>query len=99
MVGHIAPEAARGGPIALLHDGDRIFIDGDRRELRTDADLDSRRASWKAPAAKVTHGALAKYARLVGSASDGATTHPNTAVSPRPHAQHTTTKTTAGVTA
>jgi dihydroxy-acid dehydratase len=99
MVGHIAPEAARGGPIALLRDGDRIFIDGDHRELRTDADLESRRATWIAPPAKVTHGALAKYARLVGSASDGATTHPNTAVSPRPHAQHTTTKTTAGVTA
>ena len=98
MVGHIAPEAARGGPIALLRDGDRIFIDGDSRELRTDADLESRRASWKAPAAKVTHGALAKYAQLVGSASDGATTHPRTAVSTPPSIQrHTTTKTPAGV--
>jgi dihydroxy-acid dehydratase len=98
MVGHIAPEAVRGGPIALLRDGDRIFIDGNSRELRTDADLESRRASWKAPAAKVTHGALAKYAQLVGSASDGATTHPRTAVS-TPHStqRHTSTETQAGV--
>jgi dihydroxy-acid dehydratase len=74
MVGHIAPEAVRGGPIALLREGDRIVIDGDKRELRTTADLDARRAAWKAPPPKVTQGALAKYARLVGSASDGATT-------------------------
>jgi dihydroxy-acid dehydratase len=76
MVGHIAPEAARGGPIALLRDGDRIRIDGERRELSTDADLAGRRAAWVPLPPKVTHGALAKYARLVGSASDGATTHP-----------------------
>jgi dihydroxy-acid dehydratase len=98
MVGHIAPEAVRGGPIALLRDGDRIVIDGDRRELRTDADLESRRPEWKAPAAKVTHGALAKYARLVGSASDGATTHPqSTVATPHPVHRHKTEKT--GVTA
>ena len=76
MVGHIAPEAARGGPIALLQDGDRVVIDGERRELRTPVDLESRRAGWHPPAPKVTRGALAKYALLVGSASDGATTHP-----------------------
>ncbi len=80
MVGHIAPEAARGGPIALLHEGDAIVIDAEHRELRTTADIEARRASWKAPAPKVTRGALAKYARLVGSASDGANTHPDTAV-------------------
>jgi dihydroxy-acid dehydratase len=74
MVGHVAPEAARGGPIALLRDGDRIVIDGDHRELRTTADLEPRRAGWTPPPPKVTRGALAKYARLVGSASDGATT-------------------------
>ncbi|MFC5741510.1 dihydroxy-acid dehydratase [Dyella tabacisoli] len=96
MVGHIAPEAARGGPIALLRDGDRIRIDADRREIATDADLVTRRAHWKAPPAKVTHGALAKYARLVGSASDGATTHPDTAVSTPKHTQTTATE---GVTA
>jgi dihydroxy-acid dehydratase len=75
MVGHIAPEAARGGPLALLHDGDPISIDAEARELRTTADLDARRAHWQPRAPKVTRGALAKYARLVGSASDGATTH------------------------
>ena len=81
MVGHISPEAVRGGPIALLHDGDPIVIDAASRQLSTTADLESRRASWTAPAPKVTTGALAKYARLVGSASDGATTHPLTSVS------------------
>jgi dihydroxy-acid dehydratase len=75
MVGHIAPEAARGGPLALLHDGDPISIDAEARELRTSADLDARRPHWQPRAPKVTRGALAKYARLVGSASDGATTH------------------------
>ena len=72
----IAPEAARGGPIALLHEGDRIVIDAARRESATDADLAARRAGWQPPAPKVSRGALAKYALLVGSASDGATTHP-----------------------
>ena len=74
MVGHIAPEAARGGPIGLLREGDRVTIDADTRRLETDADLDSRRAQWRAAAPTVTRGALAKYARLVGSASKGAVT-------------------------
>ncbi|MEO8671443.1 MAG: dihydroxy-acid dehydratase [Tahibacter sp.] len=74
MVGHVAPEAARGGPIALLHEGDRICIDLDTRSLSTDAPLDTRRGSWQAPAPKVTSGVLAKYARLVGSAAHGAVT-------------------------
>jgi dihydroxy-acid dehydratase len=77
MVGHIAPEAARGGPIGLLRDGDHIVIDASRREISTDADLAARRAGWQPPQPKVSHGALAKYALLVGSASDGATTHPS----------------------
>jgi len=80
MVGHVAPEAVRGGPIALLRDGDHIVIDAATRKLSTDADLESRRDGWHPPAPKVTAGALAKYARLVGSASDGANTHPATAV-------------------
>ncbi|MEO5559379.1 MAG: dihydroxy-acid dehydratase [Dokdonella sp.] len=80
MVGHIAPEAARGGPIALLREGDRIVIDGEQRELRTTADLAARRASWRPLPPKVMHGVLAKYAYLVSSASDGAITQPNTAV-------------------
>jgi dihydroxy-acid dehydratase len=74
MVGHVAPEAARGGPIALLADGDRIVIDATRRVIETDADLESRRAAWRAPAPNASRGVLAKYARLVGSASRGAVT-------------------------
>jgi len=74
MVGHVAPEAARGGAIALLRDGDRIVIDAARRVIETDADLDARRSAWKPRAPNVTHGALAKYARLVGSAAKGAVT-------------------------
>jgi len=95
MVGHIAPEAVRGGPIALLQEGDRIRIDAGTREISTDADLAERRKHWRAPAPKVTRGALAKYARLVSSASDGAVTrafdndtNDSTAVST---ATHTTT--------
>ncbi len=76
MVGHVAPEAARGGPIALLRDGDVIVIDVDTNTLSTTADLESRRAGWTAPPPRVTHGVLAKYARLVGSAAEGAVTHP-----------------------
>ncbi|MDF3982819.1 dihydroxy-acid dehydratase [Luteibacter sp. PPL201] len=74
MVGHVAPEAARGGPIGLLREGDAIFIDAATRELRTDADLAARRASWRPAPPKVTRGVLAKYARLVGSAAEGAVT-------------------------
>jgi dihydroxy-acid dehydratase len=96
MVGHVAPEAARGGPIALLRDGDHLRIDANTRELVTDADLDGRRASWQPPEPKVTRGVLAKYARLVGSASDGANTHPDTAVQTP---AHTNKPTKAGVTA
>jgi dihydroxy-acid dehydratase len=76
MVGHVAPEAARGGPIALLADGDPIVIDVDTHTLSTSADLEARRATWVAPPPRITHGVLAKYARLVGSASFGAVTSP-----------------------
>jgi dihydroxy-acid dehydratase len=75
--GHIAPEAFVGGPIALVAEGDRIRIDTDGRTLEVlvdDAELDARRAGWTAPAPKYTQGALAKYARTVGSADKGATT-------------------------
>ncbi len=75
MVGHIAPEAARGGPIGLLHEGDHLVIDAELRTLSTDAPLEERRATWQPPAAKVVTGVLAKYARLVGSAAEGAVTH------------------------
>jgi dihydroxy-acid dehydratase len=101
MVGHISPEAVRGGPIALLRDGDRIRIDADSREISTDADLATRRASWQPPAPKVTRGALAKYARLVGSASDGAVTQlPASRSTSATHPSNTVHEdTTAGVTA
>jgi dihydroxy-acid dehydratase len=76
-VGHIAPEAHVGGPIALLADGDRIRIDADGRTIDAlvdDAELATRRSAWREPAPKYTQGALAKYARTVGSADTGATT-------------------------
>jgi dihydroxy-acid dehydratase len=76
-VGHISPEAIVGGPIALLRDGDRIEIDAENRRIDVvvdEADLARRRAAWKAPAPRYESGALAKYARLVSSASDGAVT-------------------------
>lgn len=74
MVGHIAPEAAKGGPIALLAEGDMITIDVTNQRLDVDADLDARRAAWSPPAPAATSGALAKYAALVSSASQGAVT-------------------------
>jgi dihydroxy-acid dehydratase len=74
MVGHVAPEAATGGPIALVRDGDMITLDVKARRLDVDADLASRKSEWKAPAPKYTTGVMAKYARLVASASEGAVT-------------------------
>jgi dihydroxy-acid dehydratase len=74
VVGHVAPEAARGGPIGLLRDGDMITIDVDRRLLETDADLESRRSEWRPRKPAYSSGALAKYAYLVSSASEGAVT-------------------------
>jgi dihydroxy-acid dehydratase len=77
VVGHIAPEAAVGGPIGLLRNGDRLTIDAVRREIRVElsaAELRRRRAAWKPRRPFATSGALAKYARLVGSASSGAVT-------------------------
>lgn len=73
MVGHIAPEMARGGPIGLLADGDTIVIDVDKRVIETDADLASRTTKPWVHAEQVT-GVFAKYAQLVGSASHGAVT-------------------------
>jgi dihydroxy-acid dehydratase len=77
VVGHVAPEAAVGGPIALVHEGDRITIDAERRRLDVDvpeAELAGRRASWKPHAPAYTSGVLAKYAKLVSSSSLGAVT-------------------------
>ena len=76
-VGHIAPEAFIGGPIALVEEGDRIRIDADARALELlvdDATLSARRDGWTAPAPRYTTGALAKYAKLVGGAEHGAIT-------------------------
>jgi dihydroxy-acid dehydratase len=76
-VGHIAPEAFVGGPIALVEEGDRILIDADARRIELkvdDATLESRRANWVQPEYRYTQGALAKYARTVGSADHGAVT-------------------------
>ena len=77
VVGHVTPEAFDGGPLALLEDGDRITIDAEANSLvvdLSDAELAQRRANWQQPAPRYTRGVLAKYARLVGSASEGAVT-------------------------
>jgi dihydroxy-acid dehydratase len=76
-VGHIAPEAARGGPLAAVRDGDTIVIDVADRKIDVEvADnvLKQRLSEWKGPAPRYTSGVLAKYARLVSSASTGAVT-------------------------
>ncbi len=77
MLGHVAPEAAVGGPIALVEEGDIISIDVDAKELNLEVDeavLAERRARWTPPAPRYTTGAFAKYAALVSSASEGAIT-------------------------
>ena len=77
VVGHVAPEAAVGGTIALVQEGDSITIDADARLLQLnvpDTELNRRRAAWQAPAPRYRRGVLAKYARLVSSSSVGAIT-------------------------
>ncbi len=77
MIGHIAPEAALGGPIALIQNGDIITLDAETRELSvnvSDEEMASRARSWKAPLPNYTTGVMAKYAKLVSSASLGAVT-------------------------
>lgn len=74
MVGHVAPEAACGGPIALVREGDTITLDVRARRLDVDANLEERRKGWKAPVPRYSTGVMAKYARLVSSASEGAIT-------------------------
>ena len=73
-IGHVAPEATDGGPIALVRDGDEIVLDMAARtlDLKVDADeLDRRRAAWSAPAPKHTRGVLAKYAQAGGDGGPG----------------------------
>ena len=77
VVGHVAPEAAVGGALALIREGDSITIDAGKRELRinvADRELAARKQQWQAPAPRYTTGVLAKYARLVSSSSQGAVT-------------------------
>jgi dihydroxy-acid dehydratase len=80
VIGHITPEAYEGGPIALLQDNDVITINGETREINvhlTDQELATRKANWKKPTPRYTHGVLAKYAKLVSTASEGAVTDKN----------------------
>jgi dihydroxy-acid dehydratase len=77
MIGHVTPEAALGGPIGLLEEGDMIEVDIDKRSIRvelSEAQLAERRAQWTRPAAHYTSGVMAKYAKLVAPASEGAVT-------------------------
>jgi dihydroxy-acid dehydratase len=76
-VGHVAPEASRGGPIAIVRNGDIIVLDIDKRLLElslSKAEIKRRLKQWKPPKPRYTMGALAKYARSVSSASEGAVT-------------------------
>ena len=77
VVGHITPEAFEGGPIALIEDGDRITIDAETRQIMvdvSDAELAERKTRWVRPESKYKRGVLAKYAKTVSSASEGAVT-------------------------
>ncbi|MDC0639173.1 dihydroxy-acid dehydratase [Nitrosopumilus sp.] len=80
MVGHVAPEAYVGGPIALVKNGDKITIDTETNIIDlhvSNEELESRKKDWKKPEANYTTGALAKFATLVGSAANGAVTYAN----------------------
>jgi dihydroxy-acid dehydratase len=77
IVGHVAPEAQEGGPIALVQNGDPITIDAETNRIDvalSDAELDRRKAAWKMPAYKATRGTLLKYIKTVKSASQGCVT-------------------------
>jgi dihydroxy-acid dehydratase len=77
MAGHVAPEAARGGPIAALKDGDMVAFDINARRLDvelSEAEIRTRLAAWREPERRYKTGVFAKYAALVSSASEGAVT-------------------------
>jgi len=79
VVGHVSPEAAVGGPIALLEDGDTLIIDAENKQISadvSDAEMERRRQRWQRPASSVQGGALGKYRHEVSSASEGAVTIP-----------------------
>tara|TARA_Y100000588_G_C13620686_1_gene655298 strand:- start:235 stop:597 length:363 start_codon:yes stop_codon:yes gene_type:complete len=78
-VGHVAPEAAHGGPIAVIRDGDTIVLDVEQHNLSvdlTDDEINARMSDWQMPEPSYTSGVMAKYASLVSSASEGAITKP-----------------------
>jgi dihydroxy-acid dehydratase len=84
MVGHVSPEAARGGPISALQEGDTIVFDIEARRLDvelSDSEIATRLSNWVEPAPRYTSGVFAKYAALVSSASEGAITQPLNGVS------------------
>ena len=77
MIGHVAPEAAVGGPIGLIQDGDIVVMDVEKRILSVEIDdkeMDKRKQAWNPIPSKYSRGVLAKYAKLVSSASKGAVT-------------------------
>ncbi len=77
VVGHVAPEAWVGGPLAIVREGDMVVIDADAKQLTVEIDdpeLARRKAAWVQPGPREKRGVLAKYARIVGSASEGAVT-------------------------
>jgi dihydroxy-acid dehydratase len=79
MMGHVSPEAALGGPIAAVHEGDMVKIDVNQRVLEmeiSDAEIQRRMSQWKAPKPRFATGVFGKYAALVHSASEGAITRP-----------------------
>jgi dihydroxy-acid dehydratase len=76
VIGHVAPEAAAGGPIAFVREGDTISLDVVGRTLNVEADLESRKAGWQPQPPAYKSGVFAKYVQLVASASEGAVTIP-----------------------
>src|SRR5258705_496014 len=79
MVCHVTPEAFHGGPLAALEEGDTVVLDVEARELRvelSDDELEARLEAWSQPEPRYRTGVLAKYAKLVSSASEGAITRP-----------------------
>jgi dihydroxy-acid dehydratase len=79
MIGHVSPEAVRGGPLAVVEEDDTVVIDVDARELNVELSADeiaARLQAWSPPPPRYRTGALAKYAALVSSASEGAVTRP-----------------------
>ena len=78
MIGHVAPEAMLGGPLALLREGDVVAVDVAQRSINVEldeAELARRRAAWQAPPPHYSSGVMAKYARIAAQANDGAATN------------------------